>query len=190
MVRYAVVVLVLLPLLMRVPVTSRAQEARPLLAGTAIATPVSPGADITTEVLAEIRLPAATIPASPAIVDVWLVTLAPGEAIAFETGASPPSIVADIVLGGALIVRSAGRVLVQRAAGLERSGSQHRGHHSSRRSDHLRRQSGRAIVPQPRPGDALRPSASGSTPPPRPRRSRRGRWARRIGHGPASPGAT
>jgi hypothetical protein len=119
MVRYAVVVLVLLALLMRVPVTSRAQEASPLPAGEAIATPVSPSTGITTEVLAEIRLPAAAIPASPAIVDVWLATLAPGEAIAFETGASPPSIVADIVLGGELIVRSAGRVLVQRAAGLE-----------------------------------------------------------------------
>jgi hypothetical protein len=119
MVRCAVVVLFLLPLLMRVPLTSRAQEARPSPTGAAIATPVSPSAGVTTEVLAEIRFPAAAVPASPAIVDVWLATLAPGEAIAFETGASPPSIVADVVLGGELIVRSEGRVLVQRAEGLE-----------------------------------------------------------------------
>ena len=119
MVRYAAVVLFLLPLLTRVPVTSRAQEACPLPTGAAIATPVSPSTGITTETLAEVRLPAAAIPASPAIVDVWLATLAPGEAIAFATRASPPSIVADVVLGGALIVRSAGRVLVQRAEGLK-----------------------------------------------------------------------
>ena len=68
------------------------------------ATPVSPGAEITTEALATIRLPAAAIPPSPAIVDVWLATLAPGQELGFATGASLPSIVVDVVLSGALLV--------------------------------------------------------------------------------------
>ena len=106
MVRYAVVALCIITLLMSGPLTSRAQEA----------SPISPSTDITTEVLAEIRLPAATIPPAPAIVDVWLATLGPGQEIAFATGASPPSIVADVILSGELRVRSEGRLQVQRGA--------------------------------------------------------------------------
>ena len=82
-------------------------------------TPVTPSAEITTEALATIRLPAATIPPPPAIVDVWLATLRPGEELGFATGASPPSIVADVVLSGELMVLSEGRVRIQRAAGLQ-----------------------------------------------------------------------
>jgi len=119
MVRDAVGVLFLLTLLMGVPLTSRAQEASPIPTGTAIASPIASSAAITTETLAEIRLPAATLPPSPAIVDVWLATLAPGQALAFASGASPPSIVADVVLSGALTVRSEGRVQIQRAVGFE-----------------------------------------------------------------------
>jgi mannose-6-phosphate isomerase-like protein (cupin superfamily) len=83
------------------------------------ATPVAPDAGITTETMATIRLPAAAIPPPPAIVDVWLATLAPGQEIGFETGASPPSIVADVVLGGQLMVLSKGRVQIQRGEELE-----------------------------------------------------------------------
>src|SRR5688572_3729462 len=119
MVRYAVVALFLLTLLMSVPLTSRGQETSPIPTGAEMATPVSPSTDITTEALAEIRLPAAAIPPAPAIVDVWLATLGPGQEIAFATGASPPSIVADVVLSGELRVHSEGRVRVQRAEGLE-----------------------------------------------------------------------
>jgi len=111
--------LFLLTLLMGAPLSSRAQEASPLPAGTKIASPIASSTAITTEVLAEIRLPAATLPPSPAIVDVWLATLAPGQALAFATGASPPSIVVDVVLSGALTVRSEGRVQIQRAEGVE-----------------------------------------------------------------------
>jgi hypothetical protein len=117
MVRYAFRVLLMLTLLMSVSLTSRAQEASPIPTGVEIATPISPGTDVTTETLAEIRLPAAVIPPSPAIVDVWLATLAPGQEIGFETGASPPSIVADVVLSGEFTVLSEGRLQVQRAAG-------------------------------------------------------------------------
>ncbi len=119
MVRYAVAVLFLLSLPMSVPLTSRAQEAGPIPTGAVRAAPISPGADITTETLAEIRLPAAAIPPAPAIVDVWLATLRPGEELAFATGASPPSIVADVILSGELMVLSEGRLQVQRAAGRE-----------------------------------------------------------------------
>jgi hypothetical protein len=119
MVRYAYVVLSMLALLMTVPLISIAQEASPIPTGAAIATPISSSTDITTETLAEIRLPAASIPPSPAIVDVWLATLAPGQEIGFETGASPPSIVADVVLSGEFTVLSEGRLQVQRAADRE-----------------------------------------------------------------------
>ena len=119
MVRCAVGVLFLLTLLTVGSLTSRAQEASPLPAGTAIASPIASSTAITTEVLAEIRLPAAALPPSPAIVDVWLATLAPGQALAFATGASPPSIVADVVLSGSLTVRSEGRVQIQRAEKFE-----------------------------------------------------------------------
>jgi hypothetical protein len=119
MVQYAFVVLSLLALLMSVPITSHAQEASPIPTAGKSATPVSPTTDITTETLAEITLPAAAIPPSPAIVDVWLATLRPGEELAFETAASPPSIVADVVLSGEFTVLSEGRLQVQRAAGRE-----------------------------------------------------------------------
>jgi hypothetical protein len=119
MVRFAIVVLFTLTLLICVPWTSRAQEASPIPTGAEIATPVSSSAGITSETLAEIKLPAASIPPPPAIVDVWLATLAPGQEIGFETGASPPSIVADVVLSGEFTVLSEGRLQVQRAAGHE-----------------------------------------------------------------------
>ena len=119
MVRYAFVVLVMLPLLMSLSLTSRAQEASPIPTGAEISTPTSPGTSITTETLAEIRLPATAIPPSPAIVDVWLATLRPGEEIGFATGASPPSIVADVVLSGEFTLLSAGRLRVQRASAHE-----------------------------------------------------------------------
>ncbi len=119
MVRYTFVVFCMLALLMSVPVSSHARQATPIPSDAESATPVSLGAEITTEALAEIRLPALAIPPSPAIVDVWLATLRPGEELAFETGASPPSIVADVVLSGELTVLSEGRLQVQRAAGRE-----------------------------------------------------------------------
>ncbi len=111
--------LALLTMLTSVPLTSHAQDAIPFPAGDAMATPVSPSAEITTETLATIRVPAAAIPPPPAIVDVWLATLSPGQEIGFEAGASPPSIVVDVVLGGQLMVLSKGRVQVQRAGGVE-----------------------------------------------------------------------
>jgi mannose-6-phosphate isomerase-like protein (cupin superfamily) len=117
MVRYAFVVLLMLALTVSAPLTSRAQVASPIPTGAEVATPVSHGAGITMETLAEISLPAAAIPPSPAIVDVWLATLRPGEELGFETGASPPSIVADVVLSGEFAVLSEGRLQVQRAAG-------------------------------------------------------------------------
>jgi hypothetical protein len=119
MVRDAVGVLFLLTLLIGMPLTSRAQEASPVPTGATIASPIASSAAITTEVLAEIRLPAAALPPSPAIVDVWLATLGPGQALAFPTDASPPSIVVDVVLSGSLTVRSNGRVQIQRAEGFE-----------------------------------------------------------------------
>jgi hypothetical protein len=119
MVRRTFTTLLALTMLTGVPLTSHAQDANPFPAKDAVATPVSPSAEITTETLATIRLPAATIPPPPAIVDVWLATLSPGQEIGFPAGASPPSIVADVVLGGELMVLSKGRVQVQRAEGLE-----------------------------------------------------------------------
>jgi mannose-6-phosphate isomerase-like protein (cupin superfamily) len=107
---------------MSVPLASLAQDASPVPSGSARATPVSPSAEIATEAMATIRLPASTIPPSPAIVDVWLATLSAGQQLGFATGASPPSIVADVVLSGELMVLSKGRVQVQRAAGLEEVG--------------------------------------------------------------------
>ncbi len=118
MVRCAFVVLLMLTLLVRVPVTSRAQEATPQPTQTTSATPVSPDAEIITEVLATIRLPAAAIPPSPAIVDVWLWSLRPGEEDTYASAAQP-SIAADVVLEGAYAVESEGRLQVQRATGLE-----------------------------------------------------------------------
>jgi hypothetical protein len=109
MIRCAFALLLTLLLLVRVPVTSRAQEA----------TPVSPDAAITTEVLATIRLPATANPALPAIFDVWLWRLTPGEELRFTTEDSSPSIAADVVLEGAYTVESEGRLQVQRTTGLE-----------------------------------------------------------------------
>ena len=119
MVRCAVGVLVLLTLLTGGSLTSRAQKASPIPTRAPIASPIASSAAITTESLAEIRLPAAALPPSPTIVDVWLATLGPGQALAFPTGASPPSIVVDVVLSGSLTVRSNGRVQIQRAEGFE-----------------------------------------------------------------------
>jgi hypothetical protein len=119
MVRRTFATLLALTTLLSVPLTSHAQDANPSPASDAMATPVSPRAEITTETLATIRLPAAVIPPPPAIVDVWLATLSPGQEIGFEAGASPPSIVVDVVLGGQLMVLSKGRVQVQRADGIE-----------------------------------------------------------------------
>jgi mannose-6-phosphate isomerase-like protein (cupin superfamily) len=119
MVRHTFATLFVLTMLTGVPLTSHAQDWNPLPAGDAMATPVSPGAEITTETLATIRLPAAAIPPPPAIIDVWLATLSPGQEIGFAAGASPPSILVDVVLGGQLMVLSKGRVQVQRAEGAE-----------------------------------------------------------------------
>jgi hypothetical protein len=119
MVRRTFATLLALPMLISAPLTSHAQDANPFPARDAMATPVSPSAEITTETLATIRLPAAAIPPPPAIVDVWLATLSPGQEIGFAAGASPPSIVVDVVLGGQLMVLSEGRVQVQHAEGLE-----------------------------------------------------------------------
>jgi mannose-6-phosphate isomerase-like protein (cupin superfamily) len=118
MVRSTLAMLLTLMMLlqMSVPRASHAQDASPIPSGSGRATPVSPGAEIATEALATIRLPASTIPPSPAIVDVWLATLSPGQQIGFASGASPPSIVVDVVLSGELMVLSKGRVRVQRAA--------------------------------------------------------------------------
>ena len=119
MLRFASLLLLMLSLSMSVPLTSRAQEASPTPAAAKAATPTSSSTAITTETLAEITLPAASLPPSPAVVDVWLATLRPGEQLGFETGASPPSIVADVVLSGELKVLSEGRLQILRAAGRE-----------------------------------------------------------------------
>ena len=121
MVRATLAMLLTLTLLvpMSVPPSGRAQDASPLPTERGRATPVAPGAEIATEVLATIRLPASVIPPSPAIVDVWLATLSPGQELGFASGASPPSVVVDVVLSGQLMVLSKGRVRVQRAAGLQ-----------------------------------------------------------------------
>jgi hypothetical protein len=119
MIRSTLAVLLTLTMLICVPLTSHAQDASPIPAGDAMATLVSPSAEITTEALATIRLPAAAIPPPPAIVDVWLATLSPGQELGFATGASPPSIVVDVVLSGELMVLSEGRVHVQRGEGRE-----------------------------------------------------------------------
>jgi hypothetical protein len=118
-VRHTLATLLALTMLIGAPLSGRAQDASPFPAGDAMATPVSSSVGITTETLATIRLPAAAIPRSPAIIDVWLATLNPGQEIGFPAGASPPSIVVDVVLGGQLMVLSKGRVLVQRGEGLE-----------------------------------------------------------------------
>jgi hypothetical protein len=83
------------------------------------ATPVSPRAEITTEALATVRLPATAIPSLPAVFDVWLWRLIPGQEIRVATNELPPSIAADVVLAGEYTIRSAGRLQVQRGAGLE-----------------------------------------------------------------------
>lgn len=119
MVRCTLAMVLMLAMLMGVPPISRAQDASPIPTETVKATPVVPSAEIATEALATIRLPAATIPSPPAIVDVWLATLSPGQQLGFPTGASPPSIVADVVLSGQLMVLSKGRVQIQNAEGLE-----------------------------------------------------------------------
>ena len=119
MVRCTLAMLLTLTMLMSAPLASRAQDPGPITTRSGRATPVSPSAEITTETLATIRLPASTIPPPPAIVDVWLATLGPGQELGFASGASPPSIVADVVLSGELMVLSKGRVQVQRPAGLE-----------------------------------------------------------------------
>jgi mannose-6-phosphate isomerase-like protein (cupin superfamily) len=119
MVRCTLAMLLTFMLLTSALLTSRAQDATPIPTGSGQATPVGPSAAITTEALATIRLPAATIPPPPAIVDVWLATLSPGQQLGFATGASPPSIVADVVLSGQLMVLSKGRVQVQNGEGLE-----------------------------------------------------------------------
>ena len=108
MIRYAFALLLTL-LLVRVPLTSQAQEA----------TPVSPDAQITTEVVATLQLPATANPPLPALFDVWLWRLTPGEELRFATGDSPPSIAADVVLEGAYTVESEGRLQVQRTTGRE-----------------------------------------------------------------------
>ena len=104
----SIALLVILPMLLGMA-PALAQEA----------TPISPSAEITTEVLATVRLPADASPPLPAVFDVWLGSLVPGEELRFETGAAPPSIAADVMLVGEYTVRSEGRLQVQQAAGLE-----------------------------------------------------------------------
>jgi mannose-6-phosphate isomerase-like protein (cupin superfamily) len=106
--RFFALILVL-PLLLGGVAPTLAQEA----------TPVSTSAEITTEELATVQLPATANPPLPARLDVWLWGLTPGEELRFETGDAPPSIAADVVLAGAYTVRSEGRLQVQRATGLE-----------------------------------------------------------------------
>ena len=105
----ALVVLLTITTLLGVPVTGHAQEA----------TPVSPGAAITTEEVARISLPAAAIPSPPAMVDVWMWSLSPGQEIAFAAGELPPSIAADVLFSGEVTVHSDGRLQVQRTQGVE-----------------------------------------------------------------------
>jgi hypothetical protein len=101
--------LLVLPLVLGGVAPTLAQEATPVLSST----------EITTEVLAQVQLPAHANPPLPAVFDVWLWSLIPNEELRFETDASPPSIAADVVLAGEYTVRSEGRLQVQRAAGLE-----------------------------------------------------------------------
>lgn len=119
MVRYAFMMLLALTMLASVPLTSRAQEATPTPPNTALATPISPGTEFTTEALATVRLPADANPPLPAVFDVWLWSLIPGEELRFETGDAPPSIAVDVVLAGEYTVRSEGRLQVQRGGSLE-----------------------------------------------------------------------
>ena len=83
------------------------------------ATPGSSTAEITTEVLAQVQIPATANPPLPAVFDTWVWSLIPGEELRFETGDAPPSIAVDVVLTGAYTVRSEGQLQVQRAAGRE-----------------------------------------------------------------------
>jgi hypothetical protein len=83
------------------------------------ATPVLSSTEISTEVLAQVHLPVTATPPLPAVFDVWVWSLIPGEELQFATGDAPPSIAADVVLAGEYTVRSEGRLQVQRAAGLE-----------------------------------------------------------------------
>jgi len=115
----AFVVLLTITTLAGVPGAGHAQDATPVSTETSLATPASPVAEITTEILARISLPAAAIPPPPAIVDVWLWTLNPGQEMAFADGELPPSIAADVLLSGEVTVQSAGRMQVQRAQGVE-----------------------------------------------------------------------
>jgi hypothetical protein len=84
-----------------------------------VATPVSPDAEITTEAVTTVQLPADAIPPLPAVFDVWQWRLIPGQELRFEAEELPPSIAADVVLAGENSVRSEGRLQVRRAAGLE-----------------------------------------------------------------------
>src|SRR4051812_48416647 len=90
------------------PISRRAQGASPIPTVAVMATPVSPRAEITTEAVARIALPAAAIPAPPAMIDVWLWTLSPGQEMAVAAGELPPSIAADVVLSGEVTVHSDG----------------------------------------------------------------------------------
>ena len=115
----ALVVLLTITTLLGVHVTGRAQNASPLPTTAAMGTPVSPGAEITTEEVARVSLPAAAIPPPPAIVDVWLWSLSPGQEMAFAAGELPTSIAADVVLSGEVTVHSDGQLQVQRTQGVE-----------------------------------------------------------------------
>jgi hypothetical protein len=83
------------------------------------ATPASASAEITTEALATVDLPADATPPLPAGFDVWVWRLFPREELRYEAGEAPPSIAVDVVLAGVYTVRSEGRLQVQRAAGRE-----------------------------------------------------------------------
>jgi hypothetical protein len=83
------------------------------------ATPIAPSAEITTEELARVQLPADALPPLPAVVDVWLWRLIPRQELRVAADELPPSIAGDVVLRAAYTIRSEGRLQVQRGAGLE-----------------------------------------------------------------------
>jgi mannose-6-phosphate isomerase-like protein (cupin superfamily) len=119
MLHRALMVLLTIAILMGIPITGRAQDATPLPATAVMATPASVSAEITTEEVAGIALPAFAIPPPPAMVDVWLWSLTPGQEVAFAAGELPPSVAADVVLSGEVTVQSDGQLQVQRREGLE-----------------------------------------------------------------------
>ena len=117
--RSTLALLLTLTLLMSVPLTSRAQDASPIPTGRGRATPVSPRCRDHDAALGDDPVAGGRDPAPAGHRRCLAGDPRPGQELGFATGASPPSIVVDVVLSGALLVLSEGRVQVQRAAGLE-----------------------------------------------------------------------